>query len=84
MSNFKQYLKICLLSFILYFIQSVEVLEPGCAKVKITPYLGDLEWVQGTFPPPKGLIKLKHEKLENGKIKSSITAPEGIEIIESH
>lgn len=63
------------------YVLGVQVLEPGCKKVKIEPHLGDLEWVEGTFPTPMGVITIKHTKGANGKIVSDIQAPEGVEII---
>ncbi len=63
------------------YVLGVEVIEPGCKTVKITPNLGDLKWVEGTYPTPEGVIKIRHEKREGGEIKSEITAPEGVTII---
>jgi hypothetical protein len=64
------------------YVLGVEVVEPGCKTVKITPHLGNLEWVEGTYPTPMGVINIRHEKLRNGKIKSKITAPEGVLVVE--
>ena len=62
-------------------VLGVEVLEPGCKKVRITPHLGDLKWVEGTFPIPFGIIKIKHEKQANGKVVSDIQVPEGVDLV---
>jgi hypothetical protein len=64
-------------------VLGVEVLEPGCKKVRITPHLGDLKWVEGTFPTPFGIIKIKHEKQANGKVVSDIQVPEGVTLCHS-
>lgn len=61
------------------YVLGVQVLEPGCRKVKIEPHLGDLEWAEGTFPTPYGIIKVRHERQKNGDIHSEITVPEGVE-----
>ncbi len=63
------------------FVLGVDVVEAGYKTVKIKPNLGDLEWVEGTYPTPLGAIKIRHEKLKNGEIKSEIQAPEGIKVI---
>ena len=63
-------------------VLGIKILEPGCKKIAIEPQLGDLNWVEGTYPTPNGIIKVKHEKQENGEIKSQITVPEGIEVIQ--
>ena len=56
-------------------------IEPGFKKTTVTPFLGDLDWVEGTFPTPKGVIKVRHEKQADGGIKTTVEAPEGIEIV---
>jgi hypothetical protein len=61
-------------------VLGVEILEPGCKRVRITPHLGDLQWVEGTFPTPKGVIKIRHEKQGDGKVKSEVKAPEGVKV----
>lgn len=62
-------------------VLGIKVVEPGCKVVKIEPNLGDLEYAEGSFPTPLGVIKVKHTKEANGKIKSDIKAPKGIKII---
>jgi len=62
-------------------VLGIKVLEPGCKKIAIEPQLGDLKWVEGTYPTPKGIIKVRHEKQESGEIKSVVEVPEGIEVI---
>lgn len=62
-------------------VLGVEVVEPGCKTVRIIPNLGDLQWVEGTFPTPKGAIRIRHEKQADGKIVSEIDAPRGIKVI---
>lgn len=62
-------------------VLGIKVLEPGCRTIRVEPNLGDLKWVEGTYPTPYGTISLKHEKLENGEIKTTYSAPEGITIV---
>lgn len=62
-------------------VLGVTVLEPGCKTIKIQPNLGDLNWVEGSFPTPMGVVKIRHEKLADGKIKSTIDAPKGVKIV---
>jgi hypothetical protein len=68
-------------SWLLEHVLGVQIIEPGCKTVKITPFLGDLEWVEGTFPTPYGTIKISHKKLSDGKIDTKISAPKGIKVI---
>lgn len=62
-------------------VLGITVVEPGCKTIKIEPQLGNLKWVEGSFPTPFGVVKVKHTKLENGEIKSEIDAPEEVKII---
>ena len=61
------------------YVLGVQVLEPGCSVVGIRPNLGDLEWAEGTFPTPYGVIFVRHEKQADGTIVSEIQAPGEIE-----
>lgn len=67
--------------FMAKHILGVQILEPGCRKVRIAPALGDLTWVKGTYPTPFGVMEIEHRK-EDGKIISNITPPEGVEVVE--
>jgi hypothetical protein len=62
-------------------VLGVKVMEPGCKTIKIEPHLGDLEWVEGTFPTPYGVVKIKHTKSTDGSIISEIDAPKGVIIV---
>lgn len=64
-------------------VLGVEILEPGCKKVRIAPQLGDLQWAKGTWPTPFGIIELAHAKRPDGTVESVITAPPEIELIRS-
>lgn len=67
-------------SWLSEYVLGVKVLEPGCKTVQIRPNLGDLKWVEGTFPTPYGDIRISH-KVVNGKIESIIDAPEQVKIL---
>lgn len=64
-------------------ILGVKVIEPGCKVIKIEPHLGDLEWVEGTFPTPFGVVKIKHTQRSDGSITSQVDAPRGVKIIKN-
>lgn len=61
-------------------VLGVKIVEPGCKAVRIEPDLGGLEWAEGTFPTPYGVIEISHRK-ENGKIKSKINAPKEVKVL---
>jgi alpha-L-rhamnosidase len=62
-------------------VLGIKVLEPGGKKIKLEPHLGDLEWVEGTFPTSFGVLEVKHLKLADGSVKTSWKAPKGVKIV---
>lgn len=62
-------------------VLGIEVLEAACKKVRVNPHLGDLKWVEGSYPTPYGPIRVKHIKLADGKVESIVIAPDEVEII---
>ena len=63
------------------FVLGVRVLAPGCKKISITPHLGDLSYAEGTFPTPYGLVKVRHVKLTNGRIKTTVSKPAQVQVV---
>ena len=49
-------------------------------KIRISPKLGDLEWVKIEYPTPYGILKVSAEK-DDGKVRFTVDAPTGIEIV---
>jgi hypothetical protein len=68
-------------SWLTRHVLGVEVLEPGCKTLRVTPHLGNLQWVEGAFPTPMGVVKISHRKDAAGKIKTEVKAPKGVKII---
>ena len=62
-------------------VLGVQILEPGCKKIRIKPNMGDLQWVEGTFPTPFGIIYIKHTKDADGKLKTEVKAPKGVKLL---
>lgn len=61
-------------------VLGVVPLEPGCKRVRIAPALGDLQWVEGSYPTPCGPIRIRHERRPDGTIDSKIEAPAGVRV----
>ena len=59
-------------------VLGVEIVDPAKRQVRITPHLGNLEWAQGTYPTPWGVIKVKHTRKANGDIQTSVRLPKGV------
>lgn len=70
-------------SWLTEHVLGIKVLEPGCKTIKVEPHLGDLKFVEGSFPTPYGVVKIRHTKLADGKIRSDITAPKQVKVIRS-
>lgn len=68
-------------SWLTEHVLGVKVLEPGSKVIRIEPHLGSLTFVEGTFPTPKGVVSIKHTRMENGEIKTIVKAPKGIKVI---
>lgn len=63
------------------YVLGVKVMAPGCRVVKIEPHLGDLNFAEGTFPTPYGVIKIKHVKQQDGKVHTTVQAPKKVRVI---
>lgn len=62
-------------------VLGIEVLDAGCKTIRIHPHLGDLEWAEGTYPTPLGVIYVKHVKKDGGNVVSTVKAPDGIKVV---
>lgn len=62
-------------------VLGIQVLEAGCRAVRIDPHLGDLAWVEGSYPTPLGVIRVRHEKQADGSIDSAVKLPRGVKLI---
>ncbi|MGK6350014.1 alpha-L-rhamnosidase C-terminal domain-containing protein [Parapedobacter sp. DT-150] len=63
-------------------VLGINVIAPGSKEIAIDPHLGDLEYAEGTFPTPYGVLYVKHTKQPDGRIHSEIKAPKGVKIIQ--
>jgi hypothetical protein len=68
-------------SWLTQYVLGVNVLEPGCKKIRIEPHLGDLKWVKGTFPTPYGVVKIEHKKMSDGTVRTEVDAPQEVRVL---
>jgi hypothetical protein len=68
-------------AWLIAHVLGIQVAETGCKTIRVKPNLGDLQWAEGSFPTPLGVIKVRHERQPDGSIHSQIAAPEGIKIV---
>jgi alpha-L-rhamnosidase len=63
------------------FVLGVNIIEPGCKTIMLSPNLGNLQWVKGAYPTPFGLLEIQHKKDDQGKIVTTYQAPVGLDVI---
>ncbi|MDD4107303.1 MAG: alpha-L-rhamnosidase C-terminal domain-containing protein [Prolixibacteraceae bacterium] len=68
-------------SWLTTHVLGFKVMEPGSRVIQVRPNLGNLAFAEGTFPTPYGIVKVKHVKQADGKVKSEIDAPKEVKII---
>ena len=61
-------------------VLGVHILEPGCRKLAVVPRLGNLEWAEGSYPTPYGVVRIAHRKQRDHTVATQIEAPKEIEI----
>ena len=62
-------------------VLGVQVVEPGCKVIRIEPHLGDLQWAEGAFPTPYGVVEISHKKGTDGKVTTTVKTPEGVQVL---
>lgn len=68
-------------SWLTEHVLGVQVMEPGSTTLRIRPQLGDLSFVEGTYPTPLGVVKLRHTRQPDGSVKTDAEAPPGIRLV---
>ncbi|MBN2451470.1 MAG: alpha-L-rhamnosidase [Lentisphaeria bacterium] len=61
-------------------VLGIRPLVPGCSEVVVEPHLGDLRWVEGAYPTPSGVIRVRHERVGDGSVKTSLDVPGGVTV----
>ena len=68
-------------AFLSRYVLGVTPVEPGCKVVRIAPKLGNLRFVEGTYPTPYGNIHVIHKYNTKGEIVSKIEAPAEVKVL---
>lgn len=68
-------------SWLTEHVLGVSIVEPGCKTISVVPHLGSLQFAEGTFPTPFGIVSISHKKLVTGKIETKVSAPKGVKVI---
>jgi len=59
-------------------VLGVKIVEKGMKRISIQPHLSGLKTVKGTIPTPYGLLTVEHTLLEDGSVKTNVSAPKEI------
>lgn len=62
-------------------VLGVKVLEPGCRRIAVEPQLGDLEWAEGSYPTPHGILTVSHRRRSDDSVDSQVQSPDSVEVI---
>ncbi|MBO5334781.1 MAG: alpha-L-rhamnosidase [Clostridia bacterium] len=62
-------------------VAGIKMVGADMRRVSITPHLSGLKHVKVNFPTPYGILSVEHTLQEDGSVKTSVSAPEGIEIV---
>lgn len=68
-------------AFLAEYVLGIRVSAPGCRRLTIRPDLGDLTFARGTYPTPLGTVTVAHTRESDGRITTTVDAPEGIEVV---
>jgi len=69
-------------AFMSEYVLGIKPVAAGCEKIEFKPNLGKLSWAKGTYPTPKGIIKVELSKNADGSVATKIDLPEGVSIAE--
>ena len=66
----------------IYNILGIRPLEVGSKTVEVKPFLGDLEWAEGSMALPDGRkVEVLANRLKDGKVSVKISAPSNVKIV---
>jgi hypothetical protein len=67
-------------AWLIRHVLGIHIGDAGCRTMWVKPFLGDLDWVEGSFPTPLGVLRARHEKKPDGRVASRISAPDGVTV----
>ena len=67
--------------FMMKYIAGIYSVDVEDRKVLIKPYLGDLEYVDCSYPTKYGVINVRHTKDENNNVRTKVDHPKEVEVV---
>jgi hypothetical protein len=69
-------------AWLIEHVLGIQPVDVGCKTVRVKPELGALQWAEGGFPTPLGVVKVRHVRQPDGSIKSEVHVPDGVRVRE--
>lgn len=60
-------------------VLGIRVVNPRAVTLK--PNLGDLDWAEGTYPTPLGILRVRHDRRPDGRVETTVDAPPGLAVL---
>lgn len=65
--------------FLAECVAGIEIAEPGCKKIRISPKMCGLDFIKVSYPTPLGILKAEIRRSGNG-FSTEYSAPEGMTV----
>ena len=66
--------------FLMEQVGGIEILEPGCKKIRINPAPAGLKWFKIKYPTPYGILSVSYD-ISSGEEILDINGPYEVEIV---
>ncbi len=67
-------------AFLAETVLGIRIEEVGCRTLRVAPDLGDLDWAEGTYPTPFGVVSVRCRRTADG-VEVDVDAPAGVTVV---
>ena len=68
-------------AWLINHVLGIRPLAPGCRRVAVRPFLGDLEWAEGAMALPTGeAVRVRVERNTTGDLDVKVDAPDWVQV----
>ena len=69
-------------AWLIAHVLGLRSVEPGCKAVRVDPFLGDLDWAEGSLALPTGeAVRIRVTKNADGSLTADVNAPDWVRIV---
>ena len=68
--------------YLMETVAGIQTMGAGMQRIAIKPNLSGLKHVVAKLPTPYGVVTVEHTLQDNGEVKTSVSAPKEVEIIQ--